>query len=85
MAPTVCESCKAPTRWAETDSGNWMMVDPQPSERGNLRLRDRGTEPPGVSRLGTREAQLARHAGEDLYISHFATCTNADKHRRRGR
>lgn len=81
--PTVCETCKAPTRWAETDSGNWMMVDLRPSERGNLRLRERGTEAPGVSRLGTSEAQRAREAGEDLYIAHFATCPDAAQHRRR--
>jgi hypothetical protein len=83
---TVCETCKAPTRWAQTDSGNWMMIDAEPDRhRGNLRLRERGTIPPRVSWLSVDDASAARRAGESLYISHFANCPQADEHRRRGR
>ncbi len=90
-APHVCKSCSAPIFWAQlldeagrrvrTESGRMkaMPVNAQPDPAGNVvlfhregegivcRVLRRGEEPPPGARLRT---------------SHFATCPNANQHRR---
>jgi hypothetical protein len=79
----VCKSCKAPVRWAETDSGKSMPVDAEPNTRGNIVLLERGTEPPRATFPDAGELGRRRVEGEPVWISHFATCPNAGGHRRR--
>lgn len=78
-----CKSCGAAIRWKKTMTGKMMPVDyeaisfyPDP-EGKELFVTDGGSVVHGVR--APEEAQMA-HTG---YISHFATCPNADQHRRR--
>lgn len=76
-----CASCGAPIKWAVTANGKRIPLDPEPHLDGRVRL---------IHLSNGREARVltdpdlaeARHAGEALYQTHFATCPNADKHRK---
>lgn len=79
-----CRTCRAPVVWAVLPSGRRIPLDPEPDPAGRVRLDAIG---PATDRaamvLPTDEAEAAHAAGEDLYVSHFATCPQADQHRRR--
>lgn len=79
---TECRSCGAPIVWARSvTTGRALPVDADPTPTGNLRLtpghdgrpRAEVTGPPSL--LDTEDG--------DRYVSHFATCPNADDHRTR--
>lgn len=70
----ICRSCEAPVIWTVTTTGKKMPIDEQPSPRGNLVYVE------GVARASTAEDQRLRRP---LYTSHFATCPDAARHRRR--
>lgn len=65
----TCGSCGAPLEWAKTLRGRSIPVDPETVESGNLRVVD------GIAYFGS--------PGSGDRVSHFATCPNADQHRRR--
>lgn len=79
-----CKSCGAEIIWIKMKSGRAMPCDPDPvhfsidkeHHRGNVVLvtpdgmTGRFTEDPSSDKIG--------------YISHFATCPNANQHRKRG-
>lgn len=76
----ACDSCGARIRWVHTSTGKAMPVDDLPTEDGNVVL----VKPDGgplVARVITKgehvDALTAR------FKSHFATCPDAAKHRRR--
>lgn len=67
-----CTSCGAKVIWAKTAKGKSMPLDATPTADGNLVLVN------GVARIpeiGDDQPFLA-------YKSHFATCPNADEHRK---
>ena len=78
-----CKSCGAPIKWIKMKSGKTMPVDAKPItykcdlHKGNLTLITpdgkvaKGFFDPGSDKIG--------------YTSHFDTCPNAGKHRRRER
>lgn len=69
---SACRSCGAPIIWAITENGKRMPLDAEPAER-----------PTGVFRLEpSGDDLIARRPIEQVYISHFATCPNADQHRK---
>lgn len=72
-----CRSCDAPLRWARTEKGRRIPLDPDPYT---------GPEPAGlfVIRDGDLAVAVPRDAfpHEPHYRSHFATCPNAAQHRR---
>jgi hypothetical protein len=68
---TRCRSCGAAIIWAITANGKRMPVDAQPL-RGLLQLHDRPDD----------EAPLVRVLPIEVHRSHFATCPQADQHRR---
>ena len=73
MASSSCSSCGAPIEWVKTEYSKNMPLDIEPSLVGNVELRD------GVAyyvRDGERDGRMLR-------VSHFATCVNAKKHRRK--
>lgn len=70
----TCRSCDAPILWARTPADRLMPLDATPSDRGNVELVD---ERPGQAPLAIVHPQPPFLAG-DLYLSHFATCPNAD-------
>ena len=62
-----CRSCGAPILWVRTTTGKAMPVDAKPEKRIVLDPADTG-QPTGRV--------------VDTYVSHFATCPHAAKHRR---
>jgi len=65
-----CRSCRAPIRWATTETGKNIPLDLEPVPKGNLVLEA------GVVRVVP--------PGEGRYVSHFSTCPNSKKHRQKG-
>lgn len=76
-----CRSCRRTVRWVETAAtGKKMPLNPLPDlSRGNVRMRPDGK----AEVLNNDAAAVARSFGDDLYLSHFATCSAAKNHRRR--
>lgn len=81
-----CRSCHAPIRWAVTQKGRRMPLDPEPTPDGNLVLA-----PAVEARRAPTVVALTAHNDPPLdpntprYTSHFATCPDAPRHRRRNR
>lgn len=75
---SVCKSCGSEIFWAKTIKGASIPIDAKPSPRGNIILSENGTA------LVYRDpsAIAPRYANEPRYLSHFATCPNADTHRK---
>lgn len=66
-----CRSCGKPIIWTVTAvAGRAMPLDAQPVENGNIIIRD------GIACVSKEKAE-----GELMYISHFATCIYAKRHR----
>ncbi|MEV7264663.1 hypothetical protein AB0N38_14035 [Micromonospora aurantiaca] len=74
-----CRSCSAGIAWATHERTlNPMPVDVEPSPDGNLALTLTGH-----GTLTCRVVNPAKAFGRtDLHKSHFASCPNADQHRR---
>jgi hypothetical protein len=68
-----CRSCGAPITWAITDQGKRMPLDAEPNPAGNVRL------------TLTNAVVLRKDEVYDgpRFMPHWATCPNADQHRRR--
>jgi hypothetical protein len=69
---SVCKSCGKAIRWIVLGNGKRMPLDPLPSPSGNIVL-----DPKGVGRYAAPGDVSSR------YVTHFATCPNAARHRRR--
>lgn len=77
-----CRSCAAPIIWATTDADKAMPVDPTPDpQNGNVALHRAGDEIRAVI-VPARKAAAMRKAGQPLYLSHFGSCTHADRWRK---
>lgn len=74
---SVCRTCGADIIWAETESGKRMPLDRAPViPKGLFVLTARpGQEAPLASSVASSQTPA-------LYQSHFATCPQADEHRR---
>ena len=74
-----CSSCGAVIIFAKTIKGATIPLDEQPSPRGNIVL----SPEEGTALVYNGPAAIApRYADEPRYFSHFATCPNADQHRK---
>lgn len=71
-----CRSCDAPVLWARTVTGKLIPLDTEPSDGGNLVLDD------GRALIYDHTTSNEMFA-PPLYVSHFATCPQADRWRRR--
>lgn len=79
-----CRSCGAPIRWAITEKGRRMPLDPDPHPDGNVMVEHAaGADHSGVVVFAGRLLHEERDLGTPLYRSHFASCPDARKHRRR--
>lgn len=79
---STCRSCGRPIVWATfKSSGKNTPIDPEPTDRGNIRLKATGTENGRAvfEALLVRQKDRVQH--ERLHTSHFATCPNAAAHR----
>jgi hypothetical protein len=75
-AAPKCRSCQRPMRWITTNRGRKMPVDYDPHEDGNIVVHPDG-------RADIYQATPSTIPdGTTLHFSHFATCPNADEHRR---
>ena len=75
-----CRSCKAEIVWAVTGTGSPMPFDAEPDPKGEWRLAaaPAGRPPRAVYVPVEKRAGLER----ELLRVHFASCPDADKHRR---
>jgi hypothetical protein len=78
---STCRSCGAAIRWAVAVNGKRMPVDDQPMPDGNLILSDPtpGAYAPTVAYVDPGALLLD---DPPRFVSHFATCPNADQHRK---
>lgn len=72
-----CRSCGADVLWAKT--GKSMPIDPEPVEDGNVLLY---RTPQGL-RVVVMSKGDHPDPGASRHTTHFATCPNAARHRRR--
>lgn len=81
-----CSSCQAEIEWGISQHGHRLPVDKLPDEqRGNLM---RFTDEEGRVRFfhATNQQDVPfEQRGPERYVSHFATCPFAGKHRKRTR
>lgn len=91
MSNSACSSCSAPIVWTTTENGKRMPVDAEPVPAGTILLRHLEVGKPPVAHVTTRaeRAQLdeqLKHRDPTatllLFVSHFASCPNAETHRR---
>lgn len=90
MNTRYCASCRARIDWVTLGNGKRMPIDPEPSERGNVMLIDEPVDADvyGVALgrhvvLGEAAAMLERQRGTDLYVSHFDSCPDAERWRKK--
>jgi hypothetical protein len=72
-----CKSCYARIIWARTEKGVATPVDEKPTANGHLVLE---IEDPRDAPIARR---VGRKTGVPRYTTHFATCPNANDHRRK--
>jgi hypothetical protein len=80
-----CRSCGAKILWATTEKGRRMPVDFSPNEKGNIFLQHRPEREPlavyaTAEQIAAFEGTLQQHR---LFTSHFATCPEAKKWRKK--
>jgi hypothetical protein len=73
MMADRCKSCGAQIIWAMTEHGVRMPLDPKPEKRAILVDSECKADSLRVALL------------RDTYISHFATCSNTQQHRKGAR
>jgi hypothetical protein len=73
---SACRSCGAWIWWLVTAAGKRMPVNPTPDPAGNLAVNG-----PGDLRV-LRAGEEPPESGWSRHTSHFATCPNADQHRK---
>ena len=76
--PARCRSCGAPIRFVRTVHGHTHPLDWDPVPHGEWTLT---TDPKGAEVMLRATHLTSKEA--DLYTSHFATCPDADQHRRK--
>lgn len=76
-------SCSAEVVWVRTTNGNLMPLDPKPTDDGNIILFPK-TDGPVAYVVGPADLLGEAYAGLPRYVSHFASCPDAESFRRRG-
>jgi hypothetical protein len=71
---SACRSCKAEIRWAKTEAGKAMPLDPTPTADGNVIIVG------GIARVLAKGTLVP--LGTDRYMAHWATCPTSYEHRR---
>lgn len=76
--PDTCKACGAPIVWAKTAAtGKAIPLDTEPTPDGNIFLKD------GKAHYLTKNGVEQTLADFDRYKSHFATCPQAARFRRK--
>lgn len=77
---SACRSCGKPVVWAKVQvTGSPIPLDPDPAPNGNIRLHTK----PECEVLSQAQIKQAKQDGVALYVSHFATCPEANRWRKR--
>jgi hypothetical protein len=82
----TCSSCGAKILWAITKNGKRMPLDAEPHPQGNIVIDDVLPPPPHTPSAAVLDGHalgVAWAAKVPVHFSHFVTCPNAAKHRRR--
>ncbi len=79
----TCSTCGAPIVWRRGERGGRMPLDAQPNPAGNV--LDLGPDEPAIVLREPGLIPLDAPTGGTLRTSHFATCPDAAKHRKRRR
>lgn len=76
MTSSICSSCKRTIRWAKTEGGKAIPLDPERRPHGNLMVV-------GLDRDGkTSIVRYVKRSPESRYVPHFSSCPNAAQHRK---
>ena len=82
----TCRTCGAAIWWAYTPNGKPIPIDATPDPDGNI-IEVAGTASDGGFRqvvvYGPDDARRRIEEGSIMYVSHFATCRQADDWRKR--
>lgn len=77
-----CTSCGSRIRWAELDgTARLMPIDHEARPDGNVSVVGWGPAVRGLSRPVVAVNAAERAVTDYRYVTHFATCPNADEHR----
>lgn len=82
----TCESCGADILWTYTETGKRMPVDAHPVAGGNLIVTTGQGERADLLRASVVGSTIDLTNPYDTgvrHLSHFATCPNANQHRKR--
>jgi hypothetical protein len=71
--PAKCRGCHKPIRWAKTEHGKNIPLDPDPVPDGNIVVTDAG-----IAHV-LRSTEMAT---APTYVSHFSTCPKRAHFRR---
>ena len=71
-----CRGCHAPLRWARTESGKAIPLDPEPVPDGNIVVTDSGI---------AHFLRATEMATSERYVSHFSTCVKRAHFRKQRR
>lgn len=72
----TCKSCGAEIIWALTENGKRIPLDAEPIAPTPGRFLLSNDDPPVATAITIAKTPLRQ------YVSHFATCPNADSHRK---
>lgn len=80
-----CRSCDAPVLWAIVRKGGKRIpLDPDPVDNGNIAIIGEREDQYGKSPLVEyRATDPLPGMSEPKYVTHFATCPNAQQHRKK--
>lgn len=78
---SVCRGCGARIRWAVTEAGKRIPLDPEPRPDGNVHVYDGVAYVLDLDGLPLHDHRA--HGDHRLYVSHFATCPQAASFRKK--
>ena len=77
IIPTAtCRGCHESIRWARTEAGKAIPIDPDPVPDGNIVVTDGGI---------AHVLRATEMATSERYVSHFATCVKRSHFRKQQR
>ncbi len=74
----TCKSCGASIVWAKAVSGKNVPLDAEPRDDGTIAIDAKGR-----AMVLVKDMMLDPNWPRERYVSHFATCPNAETWRRR--